>query len=48
MTLALKLDLHAMRAGGYRVEVVVLVTEDGVRPLNKMVLSEADDFAILR
>jgi Xaa-Pro aminopeptidase len=48
MTLALKLDLHGMRAGGYRVEVVVLFTEDSVRPLNKMVLSEVDDFAILR
>jgi Xaa-Pro aminopeptidase len=48
MTLAVKLDLHAMKAGGYRIEVVVLFTEDGVRPLNKMVLAEADDFAILR
>jgi Xaa-Pro aminopeptidase len=48
MTLAVKLDLHGMKAGGYRVEVVVLFTEDGVRPLNKMVLAEADDFAILR
>jgi hypothetical protein len=37
-----------MKAGGYRIEVVVLFTEDGVRPLNKMVLAEADDFAILR
>lgn len=48
MTLAIKLDLHALRAGGYRVEVVVLFTEDGVRPLNKMIFDQADDFAILR
>ena len=48
MTLAIKLDLHALKAGGYRVEVVVLFTEDGIRPLNKMIFGEADDFAILR
>ncbi len=47
MTLAIKLDLHALTAGGYRVEVVVLFTEDGIRPLNKMIFGEADDFAIL-
>ena len=48
MTLAIKLDLHALTAGGYRVEVVVLFTEDGIRPLNKMIFGEPDDFAILR
>lgn len=48
MTLAIKLDLHGMPTGGYRVEVVVLFTEDGVRPLNTMVLGEADDFAVLK
>ena len=48
MTLAIKLDLHALKAGGYRVEVVVLFTEDGIRPLNKMIFGEADDFAVLR
>lgn len=48
MTLAIKLDLHGLKAGGYRVEVVVLFTEDGVRPLNTMVFGEADDFAILQ
>ena len=48
MTLAIKLDLHALRDGGYRIEVVVQFTEDGVRPLNKMVLAQDDDFAILR
>lgn len=48
MTLAIKLDLHALTAGGYRVEVVVQFTEDGIRPLNKMIFGEADDFAILR
>ena len=47
MTLAIKLDLHALTTGGYRVEVVVLFTEDGIRPLNKMIFGEADDFAIL-
>jgi Xaa-Pro aminopeptidase len=48
MTLAIKLDLHALKAGGFRVEVVALLTEDGVKPLNKMIFGEADDFAILR
>lgn len=46
MTLAVKLDLHDLPGGGYRIEVVVAVTEDGVRPLNKLVLAEPDDFAI--
>jgi len=48
MTLAIKLDLHDLVGGGYRIEVVVLVTETGVSPLNTLVLSEADDFTILR
>lgn len=48
MTLAVKLDLHDLIGGGYRVEVVVAVTEDGVRPLNKLVLQEPDDFAVQR
>ena len=48
MTLAVKLDLHGLKTGGYRVEVVVLFTEDGVRPLNRMVFGEPDDFAILQ
>lgn len=48
MTLAIKLDLHGLPRGGYRVEVVVLFTEDGVKPLNTMIFGEADDFAILR
>ena len=48
MTLAVKLDLHNLIGGGYRVEVVVAVTEDGVRPLNKLVLEEPDDFAVQR
>lgn len=47
MTLAVKLDLHDLVCGGYRLEVVVCVTETGVRPLNELVLAEADDFAIL-
>lgn len=48
MTLAVKLDLHDLPGGGYRIEVVVAVTEDGVRPLNKLVLDEPDDFAVQR
>lgn len=48
MTLAVKLDLHDLIGGGYRIEVVVAVTEDGVRPLNKLVLAEPDDFAVQR
>ncbi len=47
MTLAIKLDLHGLPAGGYRVEVVVLFTENGVRPLNTMVFGESDEFAVL-
>ncbi len=48
MTLAVKLDLHDLIGGGYRIEVVVAVTGDGVRPLNKLVLAEPDDFAVQR
>lgn len=48
MTLAIKLDLHGLDAGGYRIEVVIAVTEDGNRPLNRLVLEEPDDFAVLR
>ncbi len=48
MTLAVKLDLHNLVGGGYRIEVVVAVTADGVHPLNKLVLEEPDDFAVQR
>ncbi len=48
MTLAVKLDLHGLPGGGLRVEVVVAITDTGIRPLNKLVLQEEDDFAILR
>ncbi len=48
MTLAVKLDLHDLPGGGYRIEVVVAVTEDGVRPLNNLVLEQPDDFAVQR
>ena len=48
MTLAVKLDLHDLVGGGYRIEVVVAVAEDGVRPLNRLVLEEPDDFAVQR
>ncbi len=47
MTLALKLDLHNITGGGYRIEVVVVITEEGARPLNKLVLAGPDDFTIL-
>ena len=47
MTLAIKLDLHGLTGGGYRLEAVVEVTSTGVSPLNKLLLSEADDFAVL-
>ena len=48
MTLAIKLDLHGLNAGGYRIEVVVAITEEGCMPLNRLVLEEPDDFAVLR
>jgi Xaa-Pro dipeptidase len=47
MVLAVKLDLHGLPGGGLRVEVVVAMTESGIRPLNKLVLQEPDDFTIL-
>lgn len=48
MTLAIKLDLHDLPGGGYRIEVVVLITETGVSPLNNLVLDQPNDFTILR
>ena len=48
MTLAVKLDLHELPGGGYRIEIVVAVTEDGVMPLNNLVLDMPDDFAVQR
>lgn len=48
MTLAVKLDLHDLPGGGYRIEVVVAVKSDGVYPLNKLVLAEPDEFAVQR
>jgi Xaa-Pro aminopeptidase len=47
MTLAIKFDLHGLASGGLRIEAVVLVTETGVKPLNKLIFNEGDDFAIL-
>lgn len=35
------------KGGGYRIEVVVAVTEEGSIPLNRLVLEEPDDFAVL-
>jgi Xaa-Pro aminopeptidase len=48
MTLAVKFDLHGLKAGGFRIEVVVHITETGVTPLNKLVLREPADFAVLK
>jgi hypothetical protein len=48
MILAIKFDLHGLKAGGLRAEVVVLITETGVRPLNKLILDEPEDLAILK
>ena len=48
MTLAIKLDLHGLIGGGYRIEIVVAITENGVKPLNKLILEEPNDFAIIR
>jgi Xaa-Pro aminopeptidase len=47
MTLALKFDLHGLATGGLRAEVVVHLTENGTDPLNRLVLAEPDDMAIL-
>ncbi len=47
MTLALKFDLHGMTTGGLRAEVVVHLTENGADPLNRLVLTEPDEMAIL-
>jgi Xaa-Pro aminopeptidase len=47
MTLAIKFDLHGLRMGGLRAEVVIEITETGIRPLNKLILTEPEDFAIL-
>ncbi|MDP7195120.1 MAG: M24 family metallopeptidase [SAR202 cluster bacterium] len=48
MTLAIKLDLHGLIGGGYRIEIVVAVTDNGVTPLNKLILEESNDFTIIR
>ena len=47
MTLAIKLDLHGLTGGGFRIECVIAVTESGVDPLNRLILSENDTFTIL-
>ena len=47
MTLAIKLDLHDLEGQGLRVEQVVEITEEGARPLNKLALNVADNWAIL-
>jgi len=47
MTLAIKFDLHGLPTGGLRAESVVLITETGTRPLNKLILDKPEDFSIL-
>ena len=47
MTLAIKLDLHGLTGGGFRIECVIAFTESGVDPLNRLILSENDTFTIL-
>lgn len=47
MTLAIKFDLHGLPQGGLRAEVVILITETGIRPLNKLILDAPEDMAIL-
>ena len=47
MTLAIKFDLHGLPTGGLRAEVVILITESGIRPLNKIILAETEDLAIM-
>ena len=47
MTLAIKLDLHGLTGGGVRIECVIAITESGVDPLNRLILSENDTFTIL-
>ena len=48
MTLAIKLDLHGLPAGGLRVEVVIALTNAGAAPLNRLLLDQPDNLAILR
>ena len=47
MTLAVKLDLHNLEGEGLRVEQVIEITEEGARPLNKLALKVAEDWAVL-
>ncbi len=47
MTLAIKLDLHGLTGGGFRIECVVCISETGVDPLNRLILTEDDTFTIL-
>ena len=47
MTLAIKLDLYGLTGGGFRIECVIAITESGVEPLNRLILSENDTFTIL-
>lgn len=48
MTLAIKFDLHGLPAGGLRTEIVIKITEKGVLPLNKTILDEPEEMAILQ
>ena len=40
MVLGLKLDLHGLSFGGVRAEVTVAITENGCRPLNRILTNE--------
>ena len=47
MTLAIKLDLHNIESQGSRIEVVTEITEDGNKPMNKLILEKPNDYSIL-
>lgn len=46
MMFVVKFDLYDLIGGGYWIEVVVVVIEDGVYLLNKLVFFELDDFVV--
>ena len=47
MTLSIKIYLHGLTGGGFRMECVIAITESGVDPLNRLILSVNDTFTIL-
>ena len=40
-------DLHNIESQGSRIEVVTEITEDGNKPMNKLILEESNDYSIL-